>query len=76
MKPTRRTLLAAFLLAGLQFGLSSCATNSNEGAGIYYGPQHDPWFPDDAWLDGHRWHGGPPVQPEVGFYLYPPRQRR
>ena len=62
MKPHRKTLLASLLLAGgLQFGLSSCATDGYVGTGVYYGPQRDPWFRDDAWVDGHRWYGGPPV---------------
>jgi hypothetical protein len=77
MKPHRKTLLASLLLAGgLQFGLSSCATDGYVGTGVYYGPQRDPWFRDDAWVDGHRWYGGPPVQPEIGVYIYPPLQRR
>lgn len=77
MKPHRKTLLASLLLAGgLQFGLSSCATDGYVGTGVYYGPQRDPWFRDDAWVDGHRWYGGPPVQPEIGVYIHPPLQRR
>jgi hypothetical protein len=76
MKTNRKILLASLILAGLQFGLSSCLTDGYVGTGVHYGPQRDPWFRDDAWMDGHRWNGGPPVQTEVGIYIHPPRQRR
>ena len=76
MKPTRKILLASFILTGLQFGLSSCVTNGYGRTGVYYGPDRDPWFRDDSWVDGHRWYGGPRVEPSVGIYIHPPRQRR
>ena len=76
MKPNRKILLASLILAGLQFGLNSCVTDGYVGTGVYYGPQRDPWFHDGAWMDGHRWYGGPPVQPEIGIYIHPPRPRR
>jgi hypothetical protein len=76
MKPTRKILLGSLILVGLQFGLSSCVTDGYAGTGVYYGPQRDPWFRDDSWVDGHRWYGGPPIQAEVGIYIYPPRRRR
>ena len=74
MKPTRKILLGSLILAGLQFGLSSCVTDGYVGTGVYYGPHRDPWFHDDPWMDGHRWYGGPPVQTEI--YIHPPRLHR
>ena len=76
MKPIRKILLGSFILVGLQFGLSSCITEGYVGTGVYYGPQRNPWFRDDTWVDGHRWYGGPPVQTEIGIYIHPPRPRR
>lgn len=78
MKPTRKILLGALVLAGLQFGLSSCITDGYVGTGVYYGPYYrDPWFRDDPWVDGHRWYGGGPrVETNIGIYLHPPRHRR
>lgn len=76
MKPTRKILLGSLILVGLQFGLSSCITDAYVGTGVYYGPQRNPWFRDDAWVDGHRWYGGPPVQTDIGIYIHPPRGRR
>jgi hypothetical protein len=47
------------------------------GTGVYYGPQRDPWFRDDPWMDGHRWYGGEPRgNANVGIYIHPPRDRR
>ena len=76
MKPTRKILLGAFILAGLQFGLSGCLTDGSRRNGVYYGPQGDPWFSDDSWVDGHRWYGGPRVDAHVAVYIHPPRGRR
>ena len=76
MKPTRKILLGSLILAGLQFGLISCVTDGSVATGVYYGPQRDPWFRDDSWVDGHRWYGGPRVEPSVGIYIHPPRGRR
>ena len=76
MKPTHKILLGFLLLAGLQFGLTSCLTDSSVASGVYYGPQSDPWFRDDPWMDGHEWYRGPPVTPDVEIYIHPPRQRR
>ena len=76
MKPTRKILLGSLILAGLQFGLSSCVTDAYVGTGVYYGPYRGPWFRDDPWVDGHRWYredrapaGG------VDIYIHPPRIR-
>jgi hypothetical protein len=76
MKPTRKILLGSFILAGLQFGLSSCLTGGYVGTGVYYGPQRDPWFRDDPWVDGHRWYGEPRGNANVEVYIHPPRDRR
>jgi hypothetical protein len=76
MKPTRKIFLGALILIGLQFALSSCLTGVDVGTGVYYGPRRDPWFHDDAWVDGHRWYGEPRGGASVGVYLYPPRGRR
>jgi hypothetical protein len=76
MKSTRKILLGSLILAGLQFGLSSCVTDGYVGTGVYYGPQGGPWFRDDTWVDGHRWYGGPPIQANIGIEIHPPRGRR
>ncbi len=76
MKPTRKILLGSLILAGLQFGLSSCLTDAYVGTGVYYGPSRDPWFRDDPWIDGYRWYGAPRVDTNVTIYLHPPRNRR
>ena len=79
MKPTRKILLGGLILAGLQFVLISCVTDGyvGVGTGVYYGPQRDPWFRDDPWVDGHRWYGGEPRgNANVGVYIHPPRGRR
>jgi hypothetical protein len=81
MKPSRKIIFGFFLLVGLQFGLSSCATEGSGSVetGVYYGPRYryrDPWFRDDPWVDGHGWYRGN-RQPERGgsvdIYLSPPR---
>jgi hypothetical protein len=76
MKPIRKILFGALLLAGLQFGLSSCLTDGSRATGVYYGPQREPWFRDDSWMDGQRWHGGPRGGAQIGIEIHPPRQRR
>jgi hypothetical protein len=76
MKPTRKILLGSLILVGLQFGLGSCLTGPSGRTGVYYGPQPDPWFRDDSWVDGHRWYGGPHVDTTIGIYIHPPRTRR
>jgi hypothetical protein len=76
MKPTRKILLGSLILAGLQFGLSSCVTDGSRRTGVYYGPQRDPWFRDDPWMDGHRWYGEPRADANVRIYIHPPRPRR
>ena len=74
MKSPRKIFLGALVFAGLQFVLSSCVSDGYVGTGVYYGPHRDPWFRDDAWVDGHGWYGGPQV--DVGVYIHPPRGRR
>ncbi|MDB6093466.1 MAG: hypothetical protein JWM32_1028 [Verrucomicrobia bacterium] len=73
MKTTPRFLLAALILAGLQFGLCSCVTDGYVSTGVYYGPHYnDPWFNDGPWLNGHRGYG----EGRGGFhgpYIHPPR---
>ena len=76
MKTSRKILLGSLLLAGLQFGLSSCVTGAYVGPEVYYGPNRDPWFRDDPWMDGYRWHGEPRGDANIGIYLYPPRHWR
>jgi hypothetical protein len=76
MKTARKILLGSLILAGLQFGLSSCVLNRSTGTGVYYGPERDAWFQDDLWMDGHRWYADPRGTAEIGVYLYPPRQAR
>ena len=76
MKHTRKILLGSLLLAGLQFGLTSCLTGAYVGTGVYYGPRRDPWFHDDPWMDGNRWYGGdrgPRGGDHVDVYISPPR---
>ena len=77
MKLSRKFIFGAFILVGLQFGLSSCVSDGYVGVqeGVYYGPRRDPWFRDDPWMDGHRWYGGPRSEVNVGIYLHPPRPR-
>ncbi len=77
MKLSRKFILGSFLLVGLQFGLSSCVSDGYVGVsdGVYYGPRRDPWFHDDAWVDGHRWYGAPRNEVSVGVYIHPPRGR-
>jgi hypothetical protein len=79
MKPTHKILLGFLILAGLQFGLSSCLTDAYVGTGVYYGPQPDPWFRDDPWMDGRPWYRGdrqPTGGGNIDIYIHPPRPRR
>jgi hypothetical protein len=79
MKFTRKIILSAFLLVGLQFGLSSCVTDGSVSVdtGVYYGHRYrDPWFRDDPWMDGHGWYRGnrePRRGGDVDIYISPPR---
>jgi len=78
MKTTRTILIFSLILAGLQFGLSGCLVEPAVGvsAGVHYGPQRDPWFRDDRWVDGHRWRGDDRYRRDGGnvdIYVHPPR---
>lgn len=81
MKFSRTVIFGSFLLVGLQFALSSCATDGavSVDTGIYYGPRHryrDPWFRDDPWVDGHgsyRGNRAPDRGGSVDVYISPPR---
>ena len=74
MKKINKILLGYLLLSGLQFASSGCS-DANANGSVYYGPQRDPWFRDDPWMDGHRWYRDEP-SPGVGIYIHPPRQYR
>jgi hypothetical protein len=76
MKTEHKIILGSLILFGLQFGLSSCVADAEVGTGVYYGGHRAPWFHDDSWVDGHRWHGGARAVPNAGFYIHPPRGRR
>jgi len=79
MKLSRKFILGSFILVGLQFGLSSCVSDGYVETGVYYGPRHryrDPWFRDDAWVDGQGWYRGnraPSSGGSVDIYIAPPR---
>jgi hypothetical protein len=77
MKPLRKILLSAVILAGLSFAVEGCVADGYVGVSndVYYGPRRDPWFRDDPWMDGHGWYGGPRNNVNVGIYLHPPRRR-
>ena len=76
MKHIRKTILGSFILFGLQLGLSSCVSDAYVGTGVYYGGHRDPWFRDDPWMDGHRWHSEPRIDTNIGIGIHPPRGRR
>jgi hypothetical protein len=81
MNPSRPLILASFLLFGLSLALTGCVADGHVAVdtGVYYGPRHryrDPWFRDDAWVDGHGWYRGnraPARQSDVDIYISPPR---
>jgi hypothetical protein len=78
MNFSRKIFFGSFLLVGLQFGLSSCATEGSVQVetGVYYGHRYrDPWFRDDRWVDGHGWYRGSrqPERGSVDIYISPPR---
>ncbi len=70
MKSTRKILLGALTLAGLQFALISCVGPGYVETGVYYGGPR-PWFNDGPWMDGHRgyYDGGG----HADVYVSPPR---
>ena len=75
MKPSSKSLRLAFTLACLPFGLGGCLSGPYVDDGVYYGPQRDPWFRDDAWIDDHGWPDRSRGEADIGIYLHPPRYR-
>ncbi len=76
MKSLAKILLGSFLLSGVQFALSGCVADGYARESVYYGPERDPWFRDDPWMDGGgRWYRDGPSSVGVGVYISPPRYR-
>jgi len=79
MKPLAKILLGSLFLTGLQFALSGCVADGYVSESVYYGPHYrDPWFRDDPWMDGRRWHGDNRGSrgDSVDIYISPPRLPR
>ena len=75
MKTTYKTFLGTLAVAGLSLLLNACVVDGTVREGVYYGPHRDPWFHDDAGMDGRRGYWGEPG-PAVNGYIHPPRGRR
>jgi len=75
MKTLLKFLGGALLLAGLQFAGTGCVADGYVSEGVYYGPQRDPWFRDDPWMDHRNWHDNEP-NTTIGLYIHPPRSNR
>jgi hypothetical protein len=76
MNSLKKILLGSLLISGLLSIWSGCETDGYVGDGVYYGPQREPWFRDDSWMDGSRGYRSNHEQhhgTDVDLYISPPR---
>jgi hypothetical protein len=69
MKTTKKILLGALILIGLQWVLAGCIAD----VGVR-GRSGGPWYHDGPWMDGGRYGGGPRGGAQIE--IHPPGFRR